>query len=103
MPGARLGSKGCDFRCGLHDELAICDGEAARQGHHAGPAGGGVFGLGAGLGDPAPEDAVAVGVELGFGRVVGAVIEQALRFGVEEHGRDPACRSARWSCLRWSG
>ena len=87
VTGARLGAKRCGFRSGLHDELIVVDGEPARQGHHAGPAGGSVLGLRARVGDPSPEDAVALRIELRFGRVVGAVVEQTFGFGVEEHGR----------------
>jgi len=72
---------------GEHEVVAV-EGEGAGQGHHAGPTGGGVFGLGACFEDPAPEDAVAFCIELGFGSVVGAftVVELAGALGVEEHG-----------------
>src|SRR5258705_239443 len=46
------------------------------------------LGFVAGLGDPSPEDSVAMGVELGLGGVVGAVsvVELAGAFDVEEQG-----------------
>ena len=74
--------------CGPHDQIGSVEGEDAGERDHAGPSGAAVFGFGAGLGDPSPEDAVAVGVELGLGGVVGvlAVVEFAGAFGVEEQG-----------------
>ena len=67
-----------------HFEMAVrVQRKDAGEGHAAGPACGDEFGVGAFFGDPAPEDAVAVGIELSFLGVVGAVVEDAGVFLVE--------------------
>ncbi len=72
---------------GVLAELAVFDGKDAGEGEHAGPARDVVLGFGAGFGEPAPEDAVAVGVELGFGGIKGAAeVELAGSGGVEGEG-----------------
>lgn len=72
----------CDLEASV-----TADGKDAGQGHHAGPAGCAVFGFGARLLDPAPEDAVALLIELGFGGVEAAVVEQTGLLLVEEEIR----------------
>ena len=69
----------------MHFEGVVqAEGENTRQRHAAGPACGDQFGIGAFFGDPAPKDAIAFGVQLGFLRVVGAVVEHASFLRVEE-------------------
>lgn len=95
---ARLAS---DFH---FESVVVGDFESAREGHAAGPACGEEFGVEALFGDPAPEDAIAFGVQLRFLGVVGAVIEDAARlrvedkfFGIEiaDFPEDAACRGVK--------
>jgi len=74
-----------DFRGELHFEPVVgAERKDAGEGQAASPAGGDEFGIGAAFGDPAPEDAVAFGVELGFFGVVDAVVENAALLRMED-------------------
>src|SRR5712692_183849 len=69
----------------VHFEIVIsAEGQEPWQSHAAGPARGAEFGFGPLFRNPTPEDAVAVGVQLRFLRVVSAMIEDAALLHVKD-------------------
>ena len=89
-----LTAKPSKSRKGCHGKASVADAEDAGEGDHAGPAGGSELGLGTGLVEPAPEDPVAVLIQLGLGRVEGmAVVELAGGGGLKAEGGGGQCMS----------
>src|SRR5258708_37705681 len=72
-------------RSDAHFEIVVrANGQEPGQSHAAGPACGTEFRFGSFFWNPAPQDAVAVGVQLSFLRVVCAVVEDAALLRVED-------------------
>src|SRR5258708_9861525 len=78
-------AKRVGYGSNTHFQTAIsADGQEPGQRHAAGPARGAEFRFGPLFWNPAPQDPVAMGIQLGFLRVVRAMIQDAALLNVED-------------------